>query len=315
MIWQMNKKVHIGMALVLVVILLPIAGFCQEPTLKTTTTKNEILIGGQLQLKIKAQVSLNEYTVNWFVLPDTISHFEIIDGGKLDTIGSGNTAILQQTITLTSFDSGSWVTPPLAIACKRIANSNTTLLYADSMPVTVSYAVDTTAQLKDIKPIFEVQDKWPLWYYLVGAGIILLIILLAVMLYWLLSGKKNKANGQTALSPYNEAMQELDKLRQPNAADTESVKLYYTKLSHILKRYICLKGRVQLKGQTTGELLLYVKEKYPDSELTAILAAVLRCSDAVKFAKYLPATIENTGTFQDTRKYIEQIEKIQNSKY
>jgi cbb3-type cytochrome oxidase subunit 3 len=313
MMQQMMRYRRTAGAFVFMAVMLPAAGLCQEPTVKTTVTANEILIGGQLQLKVKALVSLNEYTVNWFKLPDTISHFEVVDAGKLDTVGSGNDAALQQTITLTSFDSGSWTTPPFAIACKRIATGNTTILYADSMPVNVSFAVDTVAQLKDIKPIFEVRDKWPLWYYLAGAGVVLLIVLLAAFLYWYLGRKKKKNEEQSALSPYNEAMEQLDKLQQPAAADAESVKLYYTKLADILKRYISRKGGVQVKGHTTGELLLYMTGLYADSALKTMLATVLRCSDAVKFARYLPPAAENEGSLQEAKKCIEQMEKIQNS--
>jgi hypothetical protein len=313
MIQQMMRYRHTGMAFLFMVMILPVAVLCQEPVVKTIISNNDILIGGHFQLKVKAAVSLNEYTVNWFVLPDSISHFEVVDAGKLDTIGSGNTAALQQIITLTSFDSGSWTTPPFAIACKRIVNGNTTMLYADSMAVNVSFAVDTVAQLKDIKPIFEVKDKWPLWYYLAGAGVIIVIILLAVLLYWYLHRKKKTEDATAVLPAYEEAMQELKKLSQPNEADTESVKQYYTKLAGILKRYMSRKGRVRLEGITTGELLLYVTGKYPGSELKTILANVLRCSDAVKFAKYLPPAAENSNSLQQAKDCIEQIEKTQNN--
>jgi hypothetical protein len=293
------------------VALLPLAALCQAPTIKTTITKNQILIGEQLQLKVKAQVSLNEYTVDWFVLPDSTGHFEVVDPGKLDTTGSGNTAVLQQTITLTSFDSGSWATPAFAVACKRIDNSNTTMLYADSMPVTVSFAVDTSMQLKDIKPIFDVRDKWPLWYYLAGAGVVLLVVLIAVLLYFYLSRKKQTGLSGTGLSAYNEAVNAFAQLQQPDTAKPESVKLYHTKLAEIIKLYVSRKNRVQVKGQTTGELLVYVMGRYPDNELKIKLAAVLRCSDAVKFAKFLPGTMENAESLASAKKIIEQMEQFQ----
>jgi hypothetical protein len=293
------------------VAMLPLAALCQAPTLKTTITKNQLLIGEQLQLKVKAEVSLNEYTVDWFVLPDSAGHFEVVDPGKLDTTGSGNTAVLQQTITLTSFDSGSWTTPPFAVAFKRISNSNTTMLYADSMPVTVSFAVDTSLQLKDIKPIFDVRDKWPLWYYLAGAGVVLLVVLMAVLLYFYLSRKKAKELSGMWLSAYAEAVKGLGQLQQPGTAQPESVKLYHTKLAEIVKQYICRKNRTNYKNQTTGELLLHVAAVYPQREMITELASLLRCSDAVKFAKYLPGAIENTESLDRAKKIIDQMEQSQ----
>jgi hypothetical protein len=293
------------------VAMLPLTALCQAPTLKTTITKNQLLIGEQLQLKIKAEVSLNEYTVDWFVLPDSTGHFDVVDPGKMDTTGSGNTTVLQQTITLTSFDSGSWTTPPFVVAFKRISNSNTTILYADSMPVTVSFAVDTSMQLKDIKPIFDVRDTWPLWYYLAGAGVVLLVVLLAVLLYFYLSRKKQKIVTATGLSPYNEAIKALAQLQQPDTAQAATVKLYHTKLAEIVKHYVSRKNRVNYRNQTTGELLLHVAAVYPQREMIAMLASLLRYSDAVKFAKYLPGAIENTESFASAKKIIEQMEQSQ----
>jgi hypothetical protein len=312
MIHQMGKKVHSALFLLLLAILLPVAAWCQTPVLKTTITKNQILIGEQLQLKVKAEVSLNAYTVDWFVLPDSPGHFEVVDPGKLDTSGSGNSTVLQQTITLTSFDSGSWTTPPFAVAFKPISGSPSTTLYADSMPVMVAFAVDTSMQLKDIKPIFEVQDKWPLWYYLAGAGIVLFLALLSVFLYRYFSRKKSNGGVDGNLSPYNEAMQQLEKLRLPDAADAESVKLFYTRLAEIVKQYVSRTGRVNVKGNTTGELLLYVAGRYPGNELKTMLASLLRCSDAVKFARFLPAAVENSSSLEDAKKCIATIEQTQN---
>jgi hypothetical protein len=291
------------------VAMLPLTALCQVPTLKTTITKNQLLIGEQLQLKVKAEVSLNEYTVDWFALPDSAGHFEVVDPGKLDTTGSGNTAVLQQTITLTSFDSGSWTTPPFAVTFKRISNSSSTMLYADSMPVTVSFAVDTSMQLKDIKPIFDVRDKWPLWYYLAGAGVLLLVVLIAVLLYFYLSRKKQKNGSVAGLSAYDEAVKAFAQLQQPDAAQPESIKLYHTKLAEIVKQYISRKNRANFRNQTTGELLLHVAEVYPQREMIAGLASLLRCGDAVKFAKYVPGAIENAESLNSAKKIIEQMEQ------
>jgi hypothetical protein len=293
------------------VAMLPLAALCQVPVLKTTITKNQLLIGEQLQLKVRAEVSLNEYTVDWFVLPDSAGHFEVVNPGKLDTSGSGNNAVLQQTITLTSFDSGSWTTPPFAVAFKRIDNSNTTMLYADSMPVTVSFVADTSMQLKDIKPIFDVKDKWPLWYYLAGAGVVLLVILMAALLYFYLSRKKQGDGAAAGLSPYDEALKAFEQLQQPDTAQPESVKLYHTKLAAIVKQYISRKSKVNYKNQTTGEMLLHIAALYPQREMITGLASLLRCSDAVKFAKFLPEETESKESLHRAKRMIEQMEQSQ----
>ncbi len=291
------------------VALLPFTALCQAPALKTTITKNQLLIGEQLQLKVMAEVPLNEYAVDWFSLPDSMGHFEVVDPGKLDTSGQGNAQVLQQTITLTSFDSGSWTTPPFAITFKQKTGNATTVLYADSMPVTVSFAVDTSMQLKDIKPIFDVSEKWPLWYYFAGAGGILLVVLIAVLLYFYLNRKKQKGGTEPGLSAYDEAMRALGQLQQPDTAQAGTVKLYHTKLAGILKQYISRKSGINYGNHTTGELLLHAASAFPAREMITELASLLRCGDAVKFAKYLPGAIENEQSLSGARNIIEQMEQ------
>ena len=81
--------------------------FCQ--TVQTITDKTDILIGEQIKLKIRAEVPLNNAAVNkWLVIPDSIAHFEIVEAAKPDTISfKDNSQTIEQTITITSFDSGS----------------------------------------------------------------------------------------------------------------------------------------------------------------------------------------------------------------
>ena len=56
--------------------------------------------------------------------------------------------------------------------------------------------------------------------------------------------------------------------------------------------------------------MLQVKQfNLPATEFTT-LAQVLRMNDAVKFAKYQPAEIENKEAVQTIRNAVEQLEKI-----
>src|SRR5215831_16609415 len=88
--------------------------FSQNPSVSATLDKQKILIGEQAQLYLKALVKKN-LPVSWFAL-DSIPHFEILQRSKIDSQQTSEGLFLQQTLTLTSWDSGRWLIPALALA-------------------------------------------------------------------------------------------------------------------------------------------------------------------------------------------------------
>ena len=260
--------------------------FCFGQDIQTSTDKKDILIGEQVQLKIKAIfVTPNPNLKNWFVIPDSIPHFDIVETGKLDSMNHmGNSTTFEQTIIFTSFDSGRWVFPSLKAGT----------LQTDSIMINVGYSpADTSNQLRDIKPIIPVSYTDPLWYYIAGGIVLLLVIIFLLYRYWKKNRKATPVGPVSKLAPYDEALQEIKKLSQYNLQNAEDVKIYHTKLSDIFKRYIGRKQNKNLLNKTTSDLLIRVKENGMSQENISTLATALRCSDAVKFAKYIPPVSES----------------------
>jgi hypothetical protein len=57
----------------------PLAVISQAPSVQTTTDKNEILIGEQVKLRLKALYDPSLFKVSGFLLPDSVPHFEVIE--------------------------------------------------------------------------------------------------------------------------------------------------------------------------------------------------------------------------------------------
>jgi hypothetical protein len=263
--------------------------FCQ--TLQTITDKKDILIGEQIKLTIKTPLQLNAGSLTqWLVIPDSIPHFEIVETGKADTINfKDDSKAIEQTITITSFDSGRWVFPSLPVEFAGAAGQAPQIVNSDSFYVNVSYSPpDSTNQLRDIKPIIKVSVFDFFWMYVAGG--ILLLLLIAFLLYRYFKKKKltGPAASVSSLSPFNEAMAELNNLLQFNLQDAADIKLYHIKLAGIFKNYIGRKQGKNLFNKTAGDLLINMKEVNLSAENISELATALRCTDAVKFAKYLP---------------------------
>ena len=303
------KKAGIISVALLAILLSALNIAAQAPTLKSVIDRNAILIGEQLNLKITATYNPIMYKVNWISIPDSIAHFEVADRSKIDSSEANGVNILEQTIVLTSFDSGSWKTPAMPISFEPLRNGNPVQLLTDSFPVTVSYVLDSSKNLKDIKPIWSVEVDDPLWYYIIGGVLGLLVIIGAILLYRRLNRKKIVGIFESKVGAYAEAMEEMEKLEKLDLNDTTELKIYHTRLSEIFRRYASRKQKLNLMNRTTGDLLTEFKDKNIDQNQLVKLAAALRCGDAVKFAKYRPAVYESEHCAIDIKTVIQAIEK------
>lgn len=272
------------------------------------TDKNQILIGERIQYDMEVNLpSLQQYTAD-LDINDSIPHFEIIERSVLDTINSNGGKTLHRRFIFTSFDSGSWYIPSLPVEVTMGTASNA--YYTDSVLINVGYApADTTGTLRDIKPIMEVKVKDWFWYYVAGA--ILTAIILFFLLYNYLVNRKRKPLPvlHSALSPFDEAMNDINTLSKYDLSKPEKVKDYHTQLSFILKRYFSRITGNNLLNKTTGGLLVQMKQQEVDSVSITTIAQFMRINDAVKFAKHIPASSESEHCLADLKLVIEKLEK------
>lgn len=281
-----------------------------QPVVKTVVDKNEILIGQQFKVKVQAAFSGEDYYIKWINIPDSIEHFELIEKSKIDSVFTNQKLSgLSQTFTLTSFDSGKWTFPSFNINFSPVKDDTTINIFTDSLPITVSYSVaDTTTTLKDIKAIREVEVFNPLWYW--AAGLLLLLLIVLLTIWWYRRRKKNTKVQPllSKLSPYEEAMQELDKLKAFNLSVPKEVQQYHTKLIEIYRYYLSRRENIDYLSKTTSDILIDLKNNYTDKEIVSKSATALRFSNAVKFAKYIPPVEDSKANQQLIKDTIHLIE-------
>ncbi len=307
----MNNKVRTYQKLLSVILIFFYSNlYSQTPSVRTIIDKSDILIGEQIQYKITATIPAGVFKVHWFTVPDSVAHFEVVDRSKIDSSSDNNNTVLEQTITLTSFDSGKWNTPAFIVNVEPVNDKKAISLYTDSIAVNVGYApADTTNQLRDIKTIMEVKVEDYYWYYF-GGGILLLLVLLIILWRYFKSRKKTSDlvfNGKQ--SPYDEAMQALEKLKGLNLQNAEEAKQYHIKLAEIFKWYVSRKQRTSIMNKTTGDVLVHLADNNLSKEIIGDAATALRCGDAVKFAKFLPTTIESEECFNKIKETINFIKQ------
>lgn len=285
-----------------------------QPSLKATVDKSDLLIGEQFKLKIVATLPRQDFFIRWIEIPDSLQHFEIVERSAIDSSFTRQKLTgLTQTITFTSFDSGKWIMPSFNASFSPSSGDSTVNLFTDSFSVAVGYLADSTKTLRDIKTIRDVTEDIPIWYWIAGAAGLLLLLLIVFLLYrYFKKGPKLSAS-KNSLSAYQHAIRELEKLKQFDLSSPVQVKQYHSRLPEILKQYLAAKQGSFYGSSTTSEMLILLNQKNINRDTVTKVAAALRCSDAVKFAKYLPAAPESEICRLNVREAIDFAEQQSNN--
>jgi len=273
---------------------------------KASLDRDSILIGEPLKLSLDVRAPLGQ-DIKWFLL-DTIPHFEFLEKGKPDTSDNIDGKAIQQVLTLTSFDSGNWVIPPLPI------DINGRTYFTDSIPIKVAWsAFNPEEEYRDIKAITEVSG--PGWMKYIPWIIAVATVLAAALLWYFLRPGKKEAPVQEAYvsdqTPYEEALQALEELRKKGYVQNGQVKNYYSRLNDILRVFVLRKLRIASLEKTNEELILQLRQLSMDKETFHQLATALRIADFVKFAKYQPGAEDNEKNLVIIRTAITSLNNIQ----
>jgi hypothetical protein len=287
----------------------------QAPSIKTTVDKNNIQIGEQFHYRVSTSMPDNTYRLSWFNMPDTLNHFQIVRQNKIDSSFSNGNLNFSQDITITSFDSGRQVIPPLVLNMETLQGDSSFNLFTDSIPIQVSFApMDSVTTFHDIKSIIEVKKEWAWWWWAI-LGLALILLFFWIMFLIKFFKKKNAPDlFKSKLSAYDEAMKSLSELTEERLLQKDEVKKYHTRLTDIFKRYISRKTKTYKMHLTSDEMLIDLDEYNLSKEQLSAFANSLRMGNAVKFAKYIPAQYESEKSMQEMKDAITEINKNLNTK-
>lgn len=271
---------------------------------KATVDKQSILIGEPIHLMLEATVN-GSSPLTWPAL-DSLPHFDFVEKHPVDSTVSPGSRYYRQYLTVTSFDSGTWSIPRLPfITGKRT-------LLSDSIPIHIGYTkIDPSKDYHDIKDIVEVPNAFARWF----GWIISAIALASVALVVLLVRKKKLLKVLIPrfiprLSPYEEAIRQLDELASKRLVEDGAVKTYYSRLGEILRIYLYRRMGIASLSETSEELIVQINRLSLPQQQFMDLAEALRMSDFVKFAKYQPSLADSVSHYQIIRGSIEQIEEL-----
>ena len=292
--------------------LLWIAGFLcwvlpgsAQVDLSVQLDSSDIMIGDQVHLDIRVTAQPGVQVLDPDLTPlDTSQAIEVLASAPWDTVGREGTLQLRKRITLTSFEPGEHLIPPLEIRYKagvagRLLRSQPLALRVRDLPP----AADPN-ELMPIKPIVEeplrFQDILP---YLLG---FLGLVLLLVIVFFILHRRRGVATAapEVIIPPHLLALQKLEVLREKKLWQKGESKAFQSELSHILREYLENRFHLPALEMTSGETLRRLPELDLDPAWQDRLRDVFQVADLVKFAKAEPTTSLHEQALQTVETFV-----------
>jgi hypothetical protein len=284
--------------------------FGQDIKVTASFDTSGIYIGDQLKFSITIDQPAN-LKLTYPVFKDTlIKKIEILSGPVFDTskIQNGRLKIIQRYL-VSSFDSGHYQVPPVFVELKT--ENGLKRFYSDYSQLKVMRVkiapADTTAKIYDIiKPYKAPVTLGEIMPWVLLIAIIGIIVWFAIK--YIRKLRKSKKGIEPIINPdpaHVIAFRELEKLKEEKLWQKGEIKLYYTRLTEILRQYLENRYNVLSLELTTYETLeALLKSGFKKDESYNQIKTVLTSADLVKFAKHNPEPSENEAHFQSSWDFV-----------
>ncbi|MGD9898577.1 MAG: hypothetical protein AB7T22_05565 [Calditrichaceae bacterium] len=244
--------------------------------------------------------------------------FEIKDYKFHDPEKKDGRIIERYDFSISVFDTGRFTIPPFPIAYFPSDTSNRYQII-DASPIDIYVksvlANDEAPELKDVKPPIDILFNYKFWILVLSVILLVGVLVYLGFRFW----KRRKEKGYIFSPPptpepaHQIALKALDKLFRSDLLEKGHLKLFFTELSDILRRY--LEGRYYLSAleETTTEIMRDLKKHLADESIRQDLLDVLVMSDLVKFAKHTPGMDETEPLKIKARSFVDQTKIIYES--
>ena len=259
--------------------------YAQQTLVDVRVDSAAILIGEQTVLHLTVTADKDK-AVQLVIPRDTLmAGVEVLEIPKADsTLIENDRLLIKQDLLVTSFDSSLYLLPPfMVIDGADTVYSNQVALKVSTVPVNA----DKPEEFYDIKnvwkPPFVLADYYP-WIF----GVLLTLFLICVVAYVIKRIRNRQSilpfkKPEPKLPPHEQAIKELDEIKQQKLWQQGRSKEYYTLITDTLRRYI------------VDRFGIYES-----------LKQIMQLADFVKFAKMNPLPDENDLSLMNAYLFINQ---------
>ena len=288
----------------------PLCRAQDDGALRSRISRDSILIGDQVEWTLDFQLAPGEAVSISKPGAEPVPGVEALGEMALDTLSDKKgTLSLRGRIILTSFDSGSYVLPPLYVLMARADGSIDTLEYTGPRLAVNTIPIDTaTFQPHDIKG----QIRYPVTFREVipWVGLALLVaVLVWLLVRWIRLRRQNRDFfGKPVVKdpPHIVALRSLEKTRAQKLWQAGKQKQFYTQVTDALRQYIADRFDVAALEQTSAEMFRDLQDKDIEPELKEKLKDLFTTADFVKFAKHTASDQENENAIPTAIRFVNE---------
>ena len=287
-------------------------GFCglttaQNVEVSAKVQDEHVAVGKPFTLDLSMKVPYGSY-VEWnpFATDTLSAQIDILKRGDLvRTADADSNTIVQQQLTLMTFDTGYVQVPSLQLST---LSSQLSILTSPIDLYVSTISVDTTQAYRPIvPPIDQPVSMKEVFPWILG---VLLVVLVGLVIWYFVKHRKPKLDEKgepikgPKIPPYTKAIDDLESLKQQKLWQVGKVKEYYSGLTDIAREYIEGQFGVNAVEMTTDEILQEVDELRFDPQLYGKLKGTMELADLVKFAKYTATSLESDNAMTDMTDFV-----------
>ena len=285
----------------------------QRPLVDVAIDSAAILIGEQTVLHLTVTAD-QDRPVQVVIPNDTLmAGVEVLNLSKPDsTMIENNRMVIKQDVLITSFDSSLYLLPPLkVIDGTDTVYSNQVALKVSTLPVNVENPEEFFDIKQVWKPPFVLADYYPI---IIG---ILLVLLLAALAWYIWKRMRERKSlipfkkEEPKLPPHEQAIKELDEIKQQKLWQQGRSKEYYTLITETLRRYMVDRFGINAMEMTSDEILALIKQTTEAQSVYDNLRQILSLADFVKFAKMNPLPDENDLSLMNAYLFVNQTKVVE----
>jgi hypothetical protein len=280
-------------------------------TLELAVDRDEVTVADRVELVLRVE-SPEDYEVRMPSFGEKLEQFGIVDYSvSQPRLVKGGRVVAERSYTLEPFLSGEYVIPPMKVSFWKEPDEEPGAheIETEEVSITVKSLLPEQAAELDIRGLAgPVELPSPSrWWLPAGAAAALLAAAAAVVV------RKVAGAGKAAPVPripaHELAFRQLEELLAEDPLARGEVKLFYTRVSDILRHYIENRFGLHAPERTTEEFL---RELRTGNALGAghstLLERFLEHCDLVKFAEHQPDTSDIQRTFDACKQFITETE-------
>ncbi len=275
----------------------------------------EITIADRLKLDISVTID-EDYEIKLPGFGEKLEQFGIVDYHTTQPeLLNGSRKKITRSYVLEPFLSGNYAIPPMEVKFWKKGEEKTGLHKIETSEAEIKVKSLLPEDLKnvklnEIKPPVDFPRSYVIWMW---TGIAVAVICILVVLIVIIK-KRKKAHIESIearILAHELAYEELKKLIAEDLPGQGSIKLFYQRLSGILRRYIENRFGLHAPEQTTEEFLadLESSQDFADPYKVLLKTFLYNC-DLVKFAEHQPQTEDIQKTFDSCKAFIEETKEI-----